>query len=173
MSLTLDLKRMITCRHFSVCSLVYLIRFFSTLYIILWQHSDESEKLRKEVVTHYCNCFLRVVRGDKNKKNVIWGKWSTRRTASQGSPDHETRVLTTIHDAHLLSKHTDINNVQYSWVPRWRSWLRHRATSQKVAGSIPDGVIGIFHRHNPSGRTMALGSTQPLREMSTGNISWG
>jgi len=27
----------------------------------------------------------------------------------------------------------------------WRSWLRHRATSRKVAGSIPDGVIGIFH----------------------------
>ena len=24
----------------------------------------------------------------------------------------------------------------------WRSWLRHRATSPKVAGSIPDGVIG-------------------------------
>ena len=31
------------------------------------------------------------------------------------------------------------------WGPRWRSWLRHCATSQKVAGSIPDGVIGIFH----------------------------
>ena len=29
--------------------------------------------------------------------------------------------------------------------PRWRSWLRHCATSQKVAGLIPDGVIGIFH----------------------------
>ena len=28
---------------------------------------------------------------------------------------------------------------------RWRSWLRHYATSRKVAGSIPDGVIGIFH----------------------------
>jgi hypothetical protein len=27
----------------------------------------------------------------------------------------------------------------------WRSWLRHCATSRKVAGSIPDGVIGIFH----------------------------
>ena len=27
---------------------------------------------------------------------------------------------------------------------RWRSWLRHCATSQKVAGSIPDGVIGFF-----------------------------
>ena len=27
---------------------------------------------------------------------------------------------------------------------RWRSWLRHCATSRKVAGSIPHGVIGIF-----------------------------
>jgi len=56
---------------------------------------------------------------------------------------------------------------------RWRSWLRHCATIQKVTGSIPDGVIGIFHSHNPSGRTMALGSTQPLTEMSTRNISGG
>jgi len=56
---------------------------------------------------------------------------------------------------------------------QWRSWLRHYATNQKVAVSIPDGVTGIFHRHNPSGRTMALGLTQPLTEMSTSNISWG
>jgi len=34
---------------------------------------------------------------------------------------------------------------------------RHCATSRKVAASIPDGVIGIFHWHDPSGRTMALG----------------
>ena len=54
----------------------------------------------------------------------------------------------------------------------WRSWLRHCATSRKVAGSIPDGVVGIFNWHNPSGRTMALGSTQPLSEMSTRDISW-
>ena len=43
----------------------------------------------------------------------------------------------------------------------------------QVAGSIPDGVIGIFQSHNPSGRTVALGSTQLLREMSTRCISWG
>jgi hypothetical protein len=24
-------------------------------------------------------------------------------------------------------------------------WLRYYATNMKVAGSIPDGVIGIFH----------------------------
>ena len=59
------------------------------------------------------------------------------------------------------------------WGTRWRSWLRHCATSRKVAGSIPDGVTGIFHWHNPSGCTVALGLTQPLTEMSTRNISWG
>ena len=52
-------------------------------------------------------------------------------------------------------------------------WLRCCATNRKVAGSIPEGVIGIFHWHNPSDRTMALGSTQPLTEMSTRSISWG
>ena len=47
------------------------------------------------------------------------------------------------------------------------------ATSRKVAASIPDGVTGILHRHNPSGRTIALGLTKPLTEISTRNISWG
>ena len=55
---------------------------------------------------------------------------------------------------------------------RWRSWLRHCVTSRKVAVSIPDGVIGMCHWHNPSGRTMVLGLIRPLTEMSTRNISW-
>ena len=66
-----------------------------------------------------------------------------------------------------------LKNIPIPSGTRWRSWLRHCATSRKVAGSIPDGVSGIFHSHNPSGRTTALGSTQPLTEMSTRNISWG
>jgi hypothetical protein len=52
-------------------------------------------------------------------------------------------------------------------------WLKHCTTNRKVAGSITDGVIGILHWHKPSSRTMALGSTQPLTELSTRNISWG
>jgi len=32
-----------------------------------------------------------------------------------------------------------------NWGTRWGNWLRHCATSRKVAGSIPNGVIGIFH----------------------------
>jgi len=53
------------------------------------------------------------------------------------------------------------------------SGVRGGAVGQKFAGSIPDGVIGIFHWHNPSGHTMALGLTQPLTEISTKNISPG
>ena len=51
-------------------------------------------------------------------------------------------------------------------------WLRCCATNRKVAGSIPDGVTGIFYWHNPSVRTMAVGSTQPLIEINTRSISW-
>jgi hypothetical protein len=29
----------------------------------------------------------------------------------------------------------------------WGSWLEQCATGRKVADSIPDGVIGIFHFH--------------------------
>jgi hypothetical protein len=48
----------------------------------------------------------------------------------------------------------------------------HYVTSRKVAGSNPDEVIGFFFFNlpNPSSRTMALRWTQPLTEMSTGNI---
>jgi hypothetical protein len=51
-------------------------------------------------------------------------------------------------------------------------WLRYYAKNQKVTGSIPDGVIEFFIDMNPSDRTMALESTQPLTEMSTRSISW-
>ena len=47
------------------------------------------------------------------------------------------------------------------------------ATNQKVAGSIPAGVIGIFHRHKIPPIALWTWSTQPLTEMSTRSISWG
>jgi hypothetical protein len=59
------------------------------------------------------------------------------------------------------------------WGTAVARWLRYCATNQKVAGSIPDGVIEFFIDINSSDRTMTLGSTQPLIEMSTGSISWG
>jgi hypothetical protein len=52
-----------------------------------------------------------------------------------------------------------------------RMWGGHYATSRKVAGSIPDEVIGFFNWHTSS-RAMALGSTHRLTEMSTRNLPW-
>ena len=61
-------------------------------------------------------------------------------------------------------------NVTLCWVT---DSLVHCATIRTVAGSIPGCVMVIFHWHNPYGRTMVLGSTQPVTEMSTRCISWG
>jgi hypothetical protein len=52
-------------------------------------------------------------------------------------------------------------------------WLRYCATNQKVAGSIPDGVMEFFIDINHTDRAMTVELTQPLIEMSTGSISWG
>jgi hypothetical protein len=38
---------------------------------------------------------------------------------------------------------------------------------------IPNNVIGFFNLPNPSSRTVALGLTQPLTEMSTKNLPGG
>jgi hypothetical protein len=38
--------------------------------------------------------------------------------------------------------------------------------------SSPNYTLLAFFIDNPSGRTMALGSTQPLIEMSKKNITW-
>jgi hypothetical protein len=47
---------------------------------------------------------------------------------------------------------------------RYRSWLRHYATSRKVANSYPDEVIDFFFNlPNRPSRTMALDLTQPNR----------
>jgi hypothetical protein len=45
--------------------------------------------------------------------------------------------------------------------------------SRKAACSIPDEVIRFFNLINPSNRSMVLGSTQPLAEMSIKNIDGG
>jgi hypothetical protein len=71
--------------------------------------------------------------------------------------DFRTRILK--FDFHLVS-------LVY-WGTVVAQWLRYSAANQKVAGSNPGGVMEFFIDINPSDRTMALGSTQPLTEMST------
>jgi len=54
---------------------------------------------------------------------------------------------------------------------RWCSWLMHCPASQEAAGTISDGVIEVFHLHNPSDRTLAVEATQSLKEMSARGLS--
>jgi hypothetical protein len=49
----------------------------------------------------------------------------------------------------------------------------HIVVNWKVEGLIPYEVTGFFNWPNPSSRTMASGSTQPLTEMSTRNLPGG
>jgi uncharacterized membrane protein len=45
-----------------------------------------------------------------------------------------------------LLGHSIIGPLADKWGPLMvAQWLRYCATNRKVAGSIPDGVIGIFH----------------------------
>jgi hypothetical protein len=69
----------------------------------------------------------------------------------------------------MLDPLTEISLLPFLRGTRWRSWLRHRATSRKVAGSISGGVIGIFN----ACCTMALVSPQSLTETSTRSFCEG
>jgi hypothetical protein len=55
------------------------------------------------------------------------------------------------------------------------STLTHATSSQLIFRTVtlPDDATGTFHWHNSSCRTVILGSTQPITDMSTWNICWG
>jgi len=66
-----------------------------------------------------------------------------------GTPRHRWE-----HNTKIDVKAVECEGVEWNNFPRhrvkwrgtrWRSFLRRCATSRKVAGSIPVGVIGIFH----------------------------
>jgi hypothetical protein len=55
---------------------------------------------------------------------------------------------------------------------RWHSGWGTALHTGRSRARFPMVSLDFFHWHNPSDRTMALGSTQPLTEMSTRNIYW-
>ena len=61
----------------------------------------------------------------------------------------------------------------FIWGTRWRSWLRHCATSRKIADSIPDGIIGNFYWFNPSGHILALGADSDSNRNEHHGSPWG
>ena len=69
--------------------------------------------------------------------------WSCMRTICHSKPNetHQNK------NAYVYVKFCCLYIYIISYIRReqWCSWLRHCATNRKVAGSIPDGIVGIFH----------------------------
>jgi hypothetical protein len=79
-------------------------------------------------------------------------------------------------EENLNTKHTHRENTEgpCDVIKLPHNWLRHCATSRKVADSSPDEIIGCFFSlPNPSSRTMVLGLIQSVTEMSTRNLPGG
>ena len=121
-----------------------------------------------EISWFYCKKFV-TMHGHMNIKNFCKFYQTIQRHKPQEGNIHfnyKFSFISILEYREFLLKH-----IHYFYGDRGGTVLRCCATNRKVAGSIPYGVIGNFHWHNPSDRTMALGSTQPLTEMSTRRIS--
>jgi len=93
------------------------------------------------------------------RNGSLWADVSLRKTLPQTSLPVSKHWVASRERLNInlgISFRTDMEYIKYY------STFLGRSTNRQVAGSIPDGVIGIFQWHNSSGRTMVLGSTQPL-----------
>jgi len=64
-----------------------------------------------------------------------------------------------------------LKSISSKWGTRWRSGWGTALQIGRSRDRFP--MVSEFFIDNSSGRTMALGLTQPLTEITTGNISWG
>jgi hypothetical protein len=90
-------------------------------------------------------------------------------------------VITVCHLSHLQNSPLwfwGLNSATLKWLVscQWRRVARtlgHCATNRKVAGSIPDEVLGFFSWLHPSSRSITQGPTQPLTINEYQEYSWG
>jgi hypothetical protein len=125
---------------------------------LIWQHLLVHSKRQ----SHPCNRPWRPI-----------GLWDVEAPTFYRQSAHIWRWGSQSHAPNALYPQEDS---QYSFPledRHYRSWSRHYVTSSKDTGSIPDEVIWLFNRPNPSNCTMAMESTQPLKEMSTRNLPGG
>ena len=85
-------------------------------------------------------------------------------------PSITATMFVTARHAFCCCRHVQSDVASKIW--RRGGVRRHCATIRKVADSIPKGIFEILHWTNPSGLIMAVGSTRPRTEMSTGNLLW-
>jgi hypothetical protein len=121
----------------------------------------------------------------------LWRSWLRKRNAGQEYPKHGS---TDGIDFYINTRHSRWANEWKSpagmfggggvWMLLWEDWIDKRIGGARDSvfgwGTIlqagrsrvrfPMRSLNFFNWPNPSSRTMALGSTQPLTEMSTKNL---
>ena len=148
-----------------VCSAFKILKHFADIQELLWQVCSWKKKntsapcVSFPAVTYNNMADMRTCEAATTPAPVILEYWTYVR-------QHILKIW-----ADLLNAKNKCGGRAIILCSYWRNSLRHCSTSRKVAGSILKAVIGIFHWLNPSGRTMALGSTHPLTDRSTRNIS--
>jgi len=96
----------------------YLVHKSLSVHNILIQYNYDKYNSNKQNIT-YCYCIVIIV-----FRQIIVIYWNY--------------VFTIIFMQYKFDKYNSNRDTQ------WRSWLSHCAKSRKLAGSIPDGVIGMF-----------------------------
>jgi len=139
-------------------------------YKLIWSARPSEDREKPTDIFNYKLIWSARPSEDRDKATDIFNYkliWSARPSEDREKPTDifNYKLIWPAQSSEDRDKATDIFNYKLIWGTRWRSWLNDCATNRKVAGSNPDGVNGIFHRHNPSDRTVALGSTQPLTDM--------
>jgi hypothetical protein len=144
------------------------------------QSVRDTENASEGWVVWYNKAFQNINRNVRvmvtHKMYIIWRHLfvATSRHESTDSAGKQREELTVLEVSDIVKYYTPLlcTNKDIGCGTRWRSLLRQCATSRKVAGLNPYGVIEIFHWFWPFYRSMGLGSTQRLTGMNTRDISW-
>jgi hypothetical protein len=135
----------------------FVCRFFGTLCSIfiptcLWRWNRQSVPKRRHIQFRRRRITQKKAYNNQNaakvwnqEYGVVVGNYSVNQYKNYNFPsskDLKKQFCTLFKLLAIFSTFSLCNLHQRG--TQWRSWLRHCATSRKIAGSIPDGVIAIF-----------------------------
>jgi hypothetical protein len=106
---------------------------------------------------------------ERKRERERWiGSFSSRKASSciyiSVSRSSETNILVSLYMFYLDIRYKTLSKI---------AWLVAAIFYKpEVACSIPNEITAFSHWPNPPSRTMALGSTHPLAEMSTRSFLW-
>jgi len=100
--------------------------------------------------------------------SLTWNSWWTKGQNHTFLPRTSLFSSVIFHKSSVFTYEPRLQNC----LERRRSWLRHCATSLKIAGSITDCVFGICYWHNPSTALWLWDRLNIYENWATRNISY-